>query len=140
MIPLRRLIASEMVYGTREAVAEDLLAMGSPIINATIPFDMAIRPLGSPGVEIQRLRRRATLVLMVGWALAYALVAWGLYEATVRTFDRCLGRAPEHARTPRLAPPRGRRWRSRIGEIRGADRKVILASGGPIGDPAGRTT
>ena len=97
---------------------------------------MAVQTWSGPAQRFQLIHRQALLILMIGWTLAYALLAWGLFEATVRTFDRCLGRAPERARAPRLAPPPGpRRGRPWARWIRGNASGIMLAPTGPIGDP-----
>ena len=48
MLALRPLIASQMVYGVREAVADNLLEMGSPLANASSRSRWRSRPGPGP--------------------------------------------------------------------------------------------
>jgi hypothetical protein len=48
----------------------------------------------------------------IAWMMAYASIALALYLATLRTFDRCLGRTSER---PLLPDPRAKPGR-RIGQ------------------------
>ena len=49
-----------------------------------------------------------------GWAVFVFLVAMGLLELTVRTFERCLGRMPEHSRPAWPGRRRNRPSASRV--------------------------
>lgn len=67
------------------------LGMGSPFMGAAFISSLALDGRGGPPD-----RYRWTMVgYTVFWTLFYAVAAWGLFEAAVRTFDRCLGRMPE---------------------------------------------
>ena len=82
------------------------LWMGSPACNVALPMiDATTNPTG----HNESREATAHLILIVVWTVLYGLLALILFEATVRTFDRCLGRAPER---PRLAP------KSRVGRRR----------------------
>ena len=83
------------------------LSLGSPACNVAMPLivgldnDMISRSDGIDGA--------AFLILVVVWTVIYSLLALILFEATVRTFDRCLGRAPDRPRPAPLARAVGRR-------------------------------
>ncbi len=90
-----------------------VLFMGSPIMNACLP--LAYSMIGQLRNNDRQTECEALLILVIGWTIIYGLVAWALFEATVRTFDRCLGRTPERPSTPRLEPPvASKPWRSRL--------------------------
>ena len=98
-----------LVYpGLRAVVLNYLLILGSPFLNVALPLILGV---DSDGQRQNTAESQAMLILVVGWTLVYGLVAWGLFEATVRTFDRSLGRMPERPSAPRLAP----KERSRLG-------------------------
>ena len=77
------------------------LACGCPFINAAFPSMIAHQTY--PGSEP---RHQAVLAVLLAWTAIYSLAAWALYELTVRTFDRRLGRMPERPTRPRPAPAR----------------------------------
>ena len=81
------------------------LCLGSPACNVTFPMIDATNNLAGRRGEMEAT---AHLILMVVWTVLYGLLALVLFEATVRTFDRCLGRAPERPR-PAPSPRVGRR-------------------------------
>ncbi len=96
------------------ALREDVLFMGSPIANISVPLVVSMTTATARMPNLQA-ECEALLILIVAWAAVYGLVAWVLFEATVRTFDRCLGRTPERPSTPRLEPPaKGRADRSKL--------------------------
>ena len=70
-----------------------LAAMASPIVNITLPMFHALG-----GQQTNGLIPEGILLLLVSWAVIYGLAAWLLFEATVWTFDRCLGRMPTRSR------------------------------------------
>ncbi len=88
-------------------IADVGLIMGSPIVNAALPYMMTARR----GPGFVEFMQEALLYVVVGWTLIYGLGAWLLFELTVRTFDRCLGRMPERT----YAPRHGRSDESRSG-------------------------
>ena len=66
-------------------------AMGRPIAGVGLPVVVALNPTEAT-VEQARV---LVLVFQIGWAVGDALIAWLILEATVLTFDRCLGRMAE---------------------------------------------
>ena len=108
-------------------LVDDSLSMGSPFYNIIVAFVSA-----SGGTQSGR-EALATLILAIAWTVIYALIAWGLYETTVRTFDRCLGRAPERPRSPRVEPTAGR---SRLGLVRGWGWRTLARGGRRAGHAA----
>lgn len=103
-VPLHPASGAGRVPGSfPHALRESALYMGSPFWNVGFSMHLATGAATGPAEH-----RGATLVLLLLWTLIYGLAAWGLFEATAATFDRCLGRAPERPRPPRLAPGAGR--------------------------------
>ena len=80
-------------------IRQDLVKMGSPIVNIALPL---IDSFGSP--HSTSPTPEVYLILVGLWSILYALAAWLLYEATVWTFDRRLGRLP--ARRANTGGPR----------------------------------
>jgi ABC-type transport system involved in multi-copper enzyme maturation permease subunit len=72
------------------------LIIGSPAVGAGFAA-MMIWPRGQPAL------RDAFLIAAPTWMLIYVGVAWALFGATLRTFDRCLGRMPETESPPRIS-------------------------------------
>ena len=92
---------------TRSIALNWFLSLGSPAYNVALPMMVATSDLTDPDSGMEAT---AYLILVVVWTVIYGLLAWVLFEATVRTFDRCLGRAPDR---PRPAP-RTRAGRPRL--------------------------
>ena len=92
-------------------VREYLLPMGSPFFNVGLATAAAASPANTS------LARECPGILVVAlfWAATYALAAWGLFELTVATFDRCLGRAPERPRPVPTARAMAREEPQRLG-------------------------
>ena len=95
-------VAPEDRFQLGRVVREYFLFMGSPFWNVGMPLSLATRGSGPSGEQ------PGVLTLMIAWTIFYAAAAWGLFELTARTFDRCLGRAPERPRRPRVEPARSR--------------------------------
>ncbi len=102
------------------------VVLGSPIVNVTMPLSFSLN-----GQFPSRLNIGGILLLVVAWTVFYGLGAWLLFELTVRTFDRCLGRIPERPSPPRPGPTEEPPPR-RAGLIRGWDRKTHEAPGRPL--------
>ena len=110
--------------------ARDLVAMtlffGSPFFNIVMPAAWMSRQPVPTGF----------MAGIITWAIAYPLIAAGLYLATLLSFDRCLGRSPEGPRKPRADPgakgagPAVRGWGWRIPGAGGRP-AVDAASFGP---------
>ena len=94
------------------AVLDILLAMGSPAFAAAIALASALQ-VGGGSSE----RAAGALAVLVGWTVAYALLAWSLFELTARTFDRCLGRMPERPVRPRARPRPSKASKAGVGEL-----------------------
>ena len=78
-------------------IREYLVAMGSPIVNIALPL------IHSFATQRSTTQPPEGFLILVGlWIGLYALAAWLLFEATVRTFDRCLGRMPAGSKLVRL--------------------------------------
>ncbi len=101
------------------------LSMGSPACNVMISFLIA-----TTDISFDRGECEAFLILTVGWIMIYGLAAILLFEATVRTFDRCLGRTSDRPSTPRLEPVRGPR--SRPFRFKGWSWKAPARAGRPM--------
>ena len=78
---------------SRHEILNELLGMGvmmgSPFFNSFLPLLVASKDFIGVAAEARQV---AVLILVVCWTAIYTGVAWALFEATVRTFDRCLGR------------------------------------------------
>ncbi len=131
LLPKHRLITNQAGHDLRNNLIQLGLSMGSPFINVTGPYIDAARTFVFVGTEY---RRQAVLIHLVAWILIYGLGAWLLFELTVLTFDRCLGRASERPSTPRLEPVGGTRPR-RFG-VRGWGWRTPGAAGRPVAHAA----
>ena len=119
--------------GSREAT-QLAVVMGSPFYSAAMPtVVMEVQNRGSMQVEMER----GIYFGMIGWTIGYALLALGLFLATLLTFDRCLGRTPDRPGLPGPRPEPGRRvkravkgsgWRTRRA---GGRPEIGAASSGP---------
>jgi ABC-type transport system involved in multi-copper enzyme maturation permease subunit len=112
-------IAGILLFGPGGGGGRDLqfgIVMGSPFYNSAMPTVMleSRRMMrGSMGVDMEN----AILAGSIFWAIAYALIALALYLATLRTFDRCLGRTPERPiPSRRRRGPGPVRWRGQAGK------------------------
>ncbi len=97
-------VTNQPVYTTRTVVLDWLLSLGSPFYNTALPLISASMD-SQPGLIRNQFQPQAFVILLVGWTVAYSLLALILFEATVRTFDRCLGRSPERPIRPQRQPP-----------------------------------
>ncbi|WP_435008472.1 ABC transporter permease [Tundrisphaera lichenicola] len=91
-----------------------LVIMGSPFWNVGMSTSLLEQNFGSQSELVKNVSIAAT-----AWTLLYGSTALGLLLATLRSFDRCMGRTPENpliARTPRREEAR------RIGQASGIDR------------------
>lgn len=79
--------------------------LGSPFTGVGVPILVALVAQGPATVEADRA---VLLCFQSAWVVGYALAAWLLFEATVRTFDRRLGRVPGRAARPGPASGRQR--------------------------------
>ena len=88
-LPLHEFLGIE----PRGGIVHELLSMGammgSPFFNSFVPLVVVSKDFAGIGDDVRQL---AALILLVCWTAIYAGLAWALFEATVRTFDRCLGR------------------------------------------------
>ncbi len=115
-------------FGISSVIRRYASQMGSPFFNVAMPIIFSSEVQGNRGVDVESV---GILILVVGWTLIYGFAAWGLFEATVRTFDRCLGRMPERPSKPRLEPPQmGQPWRTRF---KGWGWKIPGAGGRRVG-------
>ena len=74
-----------------------LIGMGSPFFNNGLSLVVALNnngPLNSDHAQ------KGICILLLIWTVIYGLAAWLLFEETVGTFDRCLGRMPDGTRRP----------------------------------------
>ncbi len=78
------------------------MMMGCPIVGITQPLSYSLMQQFSYGTTFSL---EGMLMLVVLWVAVYGAAALLLFEATVRTFDRCMGRTPAR-------PPIG--WRTLI--------------------------
>ena len=84
-------------YNTMESVIWFwLVAMGSPFYNTGLSLAVALTNDNS-AIGAEQTQQGICILLLI-WTLGYGLAAWLLFEATVGTFDRCLGRMPERTR------------------------------------------
>jgi len=126
--PLLKEVTSQNQHDTGVVIRQYVLLMGSPLFNVALPVMISTNPEVGTGTGNESA---GFLILVVGWTLIYALAAWVLFEATVRTFDRCLGRMPERPGKPRLEPPQmGQPWRTRF---KGWGWKIPGAGGRRVG-------
>ena len=118
----------EYIMSFRNVCIEHCVVTGSPIVNLTTPYIDAARTF--PGSDVHQ---QAILILLIAWTLIYGLGAWVLFELTVVTFNRCLGRASERPRAVRIEPAAGsrRRW-----DVKGWGWKIPGAAGRPAGRAA----
>ena len=72
-----------------------LIGMGSPFCNADLSLTVALSDNSSLGSEHAQ---QGICILLLIWTVIYGLSAWLLFEETVGTFDRCLGRMPDGTR------------------------------------------
>ncbi len=82
-----------------------IVGMGSPFFNTTLALVVA-------GGDAQMMHgdQEGILVLLATWIFFYGGLAWVLFEATVRTFDRCLGRTSERPDRSQVSLERPQRW------------------------------
>ena len=114
-----------MLVGSEGRAEAKVLAfvMGSPFYNAAMPtvaMDVQNRGGSQHGMVV------GVYYGMIGWTIGYALLALGLFLATLWTFDRRLGRTPDRPGLPgprpepkfrarRVAKPA--RSEARVGEL-----------------------
>ena len=98
-----------------------LVAMGCPFYNTGLSLVVALSDNSSLGRDHSR---QGICVLLLIWTVAYGIAAWLLFEATVRTFDRCLGRMPERSRRGSLTSSG---WKTPGAGGQPVDRDVTIA-------------
>jgi len=131
-LPLGDLTALRSTDGSWRMIAEFGLAMGCPFFNVGLSLVAALADRGGNYDG----DREGVMTLLIAWTLIYGGEAILLFELTVRTFDRCLGRAPERPTTPRLEPVTGSRpRRSKLG---GRDRGALSGVSRPVARAASR--
>ena len=115
-------LAPERYDTTEQVILFWLVAMGSPFYNVGLSLVVALSDnnimLGS------NQTKQAIRILLLIWTTGYGLAAWLLFEATVWTFDRCLGRMPERSRRASLT---GSGWKTPGAAGRPAGRGVTSA-------------
>ena len=84
-----------------------VFVMGSPFYNSAMPT-VGLENRGGSGMPISM--QNAIWVGSIAWLLFYASIAATLYVATLRTFDRCLGRMPEHPIGRAIKPKPSKAW------------------------------
>ncbi len=91
------------------------VVMGSPFYNSAMPT-VLMENRGRGGMQNEM--ENGVFLGLIFWTFAYALLALGLFLATLATFDRCLGRTPDRPGQPGPRPepkPKPKRKR-RIGQ------------------------
>jgi ABC-type transport system involved in multi-copper enzyme maturation permease subunit len=94
------------LWAVRDSADTQRMMMGSPFFWAGIVTDSADRRYYS---DYQQAA--------IGWTLAYALAAWALLAATLKTFDRCLGRVEGHSQPPPMPSPERKGAMRRSAEV-----------------------
>jgi ABC-type transport system involved in multi-copper enzyme maturation permease subunit len=94
-----------------DSIPQTVVILGSPFYNIALPTILLERNVGLP-----RDMEVGVPIAVFFWTITYGSIALGLFLATLFSFDRCMGRTPEHPVTGRTPRREGAR---RIGQAAG---------------------